>query len=153
MQPRPVSYVLRFCSLDSFPASNTRLFHPLHHSHHNYLRQYGWPTCFCLVLPTGPAMTRFPFLFCMSLLPLGHLPSLLLPRLSRVMTKPPFCLSHTVLLWFRVMVMQRFLSCAPAFLTFPPSPPLLLFALSLPHRLAADALSGMVNTGFLLLLL
>jgi hypothetical protein len=34
--------------------------------------------------------------------------------------------SHTVLLWFRIMVMLRFLSRAPVFLAFPP--PLLLFA-------------------------
>jgi hypothetical protein len=45
--------------------------------------------------------------------------------------------------------------CAPEFLAFPPPPPLLLFALNLPCRLAAtaDALSGMVNSDLLLLLL
>jgi hypothetical protein len=41
----------------------------------------------------------------MSLLPLGLLPVLLLLRLPTVMTKFPFRVSHTVLLWFRVMVM------------------------------------------------
>jgi hypothetical protein len=53
------------------------------------------------------------------------------------------------------MVMLRFLSRAPEFLAFPPPPPLLLFALNLPCRLAAaaDALSGMVNSDLLLLLL
>jgi hypothetical protein len=50
------------------------------------------------------------------------------------------------------MVMLRFLSGTPVFLAFPP--PLLLFALNLPCRLAAaaDALSGMVNSDLLLLL-
>jgi hypothetical protein len=45
-----------------------------------------------------------------------------------------------------------FLSRAPVFLAFPP--PLLLFALNLPYRLAAaaNALSGMVNSDLLLLL-
>jgi hypothetical protein len=52
---------------------------------------------------------------------------------------------------FRVMVMLRFLSRAPVCLAFPPPP--LLFALNLPCRLedAADALSGMVNSDWLLL--
>jgi hypothetical protein len=45
-----------------------------------------------------------------------------------------------MLLWFCVMVMLRFLSCAPVFLAFPLPPPLLLFALNLPCRLAADFL-------------
>jgi hypothetical protein len=51
------------------------------------------------------------------------------------------------------LVMLRFLSRAPVFLAFPPPPPLLLFALNLPCRLAAtaDALTGMVNSGLLLL--
>jgi hypothetical protein len=51
--------------------------------------------------------------------------------------------------------MLQFLSRAPVFLAFPPPPPFLLFALSLPRRLAAaaDALSGMVDTDLLLLLL
>jgi hypothetical protein len=59
------------------------------------------------------------------------------------------------MLWFRVMVMLMFLSRAPVFLAFPPPPPLLLFALNLPCRLAAaaDALSGMVDSDLLLLLL
>jgi hypothetical protein len=48
------------------------------------------------------------------------------------------------------MVMLRFLSLAPVFLAFPP--PLQLFALNLPCRLAADALSGIVNSDVLLLL-
>jgi hypothetical protein len=52
---------------------------------------------------------------------------------------------------FRVMVMLRFLSRGPVCLAFPP--PLLLFTLNLPCRLedAADALSGMVNSDWLLL--
>jgi hypothetical protein len=45
--------------------------------------------------------------------------------------------------------MLRFLSHAPVFLAFPP--PLLLFALNLPCRLAADTLSGMLNSDLLLL--
>jgi hypothetical protein len=69
--------------------------------------------------------------------------------------KVPFRILHTLLFWFRVMVMLRFLSCAPVFLAFPPPPSLLLFALNLPCRLAAaaDALSSMVNSDLLLLLL
>jgi hypothetical protein len=76
---------------------------------------------------------------------------LLLPRLPTLMMKFPFRVSHTVLLWFRVMVMLRFLSHAPVFL----ASPLPLFALNLPCRLAAatDALFGMVNSDLLLLLL
>jgi hypothetical protein len=52
------------------------------------------------------------------------------------------------------MVMVRVLLCAPVFLAFPPSPPLLLFALNQPCRLAvaADALLGMVNSDVFLLL-
>jgi hypothetical protein len=76
---------------------------------------------------------------------------LLLPHLPTVMIKLPLCISHPVLLWLRVMVMLRFLSRAPAFLA---SPPLLLFALTLPCKLTAavDALSGS-NSHLLLLLL
>jgi hypothetical protein len=48
-------------------------------------------------------------------------------------------ISHVVLLCFHVMVMLQFRSRAPAFRTFPPPPPLLLFALNLPRRLAAAA--------------
>jgi hypothetical protein len=72
-----------------------------------------------------------------------------------VLTKFSFHASHTVLLWFCVMVMLRLLSRALVFLAFPPSPPLLLFALNLPCKLAAvaDALLGMVNSYLLLLLL
>jgi hypothetical protein len=79
---------------------------------------------------------------------------LLLPRLPTVMMKFSFHVSHTVLLWLCVIVMLRFLSRTPVFLAFPPPPPLLLFALNLPCRLAAvaDALLGMVNSNFLLLL-
>jgi hypothetical protein len=49
---------------------------------------------------------------------------------------------HTAILipYFRIIVMLRFLSRAPVCLAFPP--PLLLFALNPPCRLAADALSG-----------
>jgi hypothetical protein len=79
---------------------------------------------------------------------------LLLPCLPTVMMKFPFRASHTVLLWFRVMVMLRFLFRAPVFLAFRPPPPLQLFALNLPCRLAAaaNALSSMVNSNLLLLL-
>jgi hypothetical protein len=51
--------------------------------------------------------------------------------------------------------MMRFLSHAPVFLAFPTQPPLLLFALKLPRRLApaSDALSDTVYTDLLLLLL
>jgi hypothetical protein len=88
----------------------------------------------------------------MSLPPLG-LVLLLLPRLSTMPMKFPFCVSHTVLLWFRVMVMLRFLSRPPVFLAL--RPPFLLFALNLPSRLAAaaDAHSGMVKSDLLRLLL
>jgi hypothetical protein len=48
--------------------------------------------------------------------------------------------------------MLRFLSRVLLFLAFPPPPPLLLFALNLPCRLAADALLDMVNSDLLLLL-
>jgi hypothetical protein len=90
----------------------------------------------------------------MPLSPLSLLPILLLPCLPTVLTKFSFCVSHTVLLWFCVMVMLRFLSPAPVFLAFPPPPSLLLFALNLPCELAAlaDALLGMVNSDLLLLL-
>jgi hypothetical protein len=68
----------------------------------------------------------------MALSPLSLLPMLLLPLLPTVMTKFSFRMSHTVLIWFCVMVM-----------------------LNLPCRLAAvaDALLGMVNSDLLLLLL
>jgi hypothetical protein len=64
-----------------------------------------------------------------------------------VMMKFPFRVSYTVLFWFRVMMMLRFLSRAMTFLAFPPPPllPLLLAATS-------DALSGMANSDLLLLL-
>jgi hypothetical protein len=79
---------------------------------------------------------------------------LLLPRLPTVMTKFSFRVSHTVLLWFCVMVMLRLLSCTPVFLAFPPPPPLLLFFLNLPCKLAAvaDALLAIVHSDLLLLL-
>jgi hypothetical protein len=95
-------------------------------------------------------MLRFPFLVYMPLPPLN----LLLPRLLTVMMKFPLRVFHTILLWFRVVVLLRFLSCTPVFLAFPP-PSLLLFALNMPCRLAAaaDALSSMVNSDLLLLLL
>jgi hypothetical protein len=49
---------------------------------------------------------------------------------------------------------EAMLCLSPVFLAFPPPPPLLLFALKLPCRLAATAgvLSGMVNSYLLLLL-
>jgi hypothetical protein len=113
------------------------------------------PRCLaCLLLPTRAAMIRFPFLVCISHPPLGLLPVLLLTCLLTVMMKFLFRVSHAVLLWFRVMVMLQFLSRAPAVLAALPPPPLLLFALNVPGRLAAatDVLSGMVNTDFLFLL-
>jgi hypothetical protein len=87
--------------------------------------------------------------------PLGVLPVLLLPRLPTVMKKFPSCPSHLVLLWCRVMVMLRFLSRAPVSFAFPHPPPLQVFTLNLPRRLAAaaDALSDMVDTDLLFLLL
>jgi hypothetical protein len=48
--------------------------------------------------------------------PLTLLTVLLLPRLPTVMMKFPFCIFHTVLLWFRVMVKLRFLSRTPVLL-------------------------------------
>jgi hypothetical protein len=77
--------------------------------------------------------------------------------LPTVMMQFPFRGSHTVtvLLWFRVMVMLRFLSCAQAFLALLLHLSSYCFALNLPRRLAAaaDALSGLhVNTDLLLLL-
>jgi hypothetical protein len=100
-------------------------------------------------------MTRFAFLVCMPLSPLSLLPMLLLPRLPTVLTKFSFHVSRIMLLWFCVRVMLRFLSRTPVFLAIPPPPPLLLFALDLPCRLAAvaDTLLGMVNSDLLLLLL
>jgi hypothetical protein len=64
-------------------------------------------------------MTRFAFLVCMALSPLSLLPMLLLSRLPTVMTKFSFRVSHTMLLWFCVMVMLRFLSRVPVFLALP----------------------------------
>jgi hypothetical protein len=75
----------------------------------------------------------------MTLPPLSLLPMLLFHRLQTVLMKFRFHVSHTVLRWFRVMVMLRFLSRAPVFFAFPPPPPLLLFALNLLCRLAAVA--------------
>jgi hypothetical protein len=100
----------------------------------------------CLVLPTRSAMTRLAFVVCIALALLSLLPMLLLPRLQAVMTQFSFHISHTVLLWFCAMVMLRCLSRALVFLAFPPTPPLLFFALNLPCRLtaAANALLGMV---------
>jgi hypothetical protein len=99
-------------------------------------------------------MTRFPFHCLYVTSPLSLLPALLLPRLLTVMMTFLFCVSHAVLLCFRVMSMLWFLSSSQCFSPFPPPPPL-LFALNLPRRLAAadDALSGMVNTNLLVLLL
>jgi hypothetical protein len=77
----------------------------------------------------------------LSLPPLGRLPHLksddevLISRLSH---RPAL-----------VLLMLRFLSCAAAFPAFTPTPPLLLFTLNRPHRLAADARSGMVHTELL----
>jgi hypothetical protein len=90
----------------------------------------------------------------MPLSPLSLLPKLLFSRLLTVMTNFSIRVSHTVLLWFWVMVMMRFLSPAPVFRAFLPPPPLLLFALNLPCSLAAlaNALLGMVNSDLLLLL-
>jgi hypothetical protein len=59
----------------------------------------------------------------------------------------PFCVSHTVLLWFHGMVMLRFVSCAPVFLAFilPPPSPYIVCPQPAPQA-AADVLSGMVHT-------
>jgi hypothetical protein len=66
---------------------------------------------------------------------------------------PILCFSHRTAL-VSCMAMLRFLFRAPVFLAFPPPPPLLLFALNLPCRLAAaaNALLGMVNSELLPLL-
>jgi hypothetical protein len=77
---------------------------------------------------------------------------LLLPRLLTVMMKFSFRIAHTVLLWFHVMAMLRFLSHAPLFLAFPPPPPLLLFTLNLPCRPAAAAVALSCISDLLLLL-
>jgi hypothetical protein len=49
-----------------------------------------------------------------------------------LMMKSSFRISHTVLLWFFVLVVLKFLPCAQVFPAFTPSPPLILFALNLP---------------------
>jgi hypothetical protein len=54
----------------------------------------------------------------MSLPPLSLLSTLLLPRLPTVMMNFSLRISHSVLPWFCVMVMLRFLSRAPMFLAF-----------------------------------
>jgi hypothetical protein len=74
------------------------------------------------------------------------------PRLQIVMMKFTFRVFHPVLLWFRVIVMSRFLFRAQCFLD-PPPLPVPLFAPALPRRLMAvtDALLGMVNIDLLLL--
>jgi hypothetical protein len=76
---------------------------------------------------------------------------LLFPSLPTVMPKFPFSGFLTVLLWFGVMVMLRFLSSARVFLAFPSPPVVQLFALNLPCRLAAfaDALSSVGNSNLL----
>jgi hypothetical protein len=73
---------------------------------------------------------------------------LLPPRLQTAMMKLPL---HVVLLWFRGIVMMRFLCRAPRFLAFPPLP----FAPDLPCRPAAMAhtLSALINLHLFLLLL
>jgi hypothetical protein len=168
-------------SCNSFPTSCTYLFHPLHYRHPYYLRQYGWSTCFCSFRLLGPPVESpqplpesrisccSPQMSCVSRspdqvsddeIPIPRLcvtappgPSACaVATLLTVMMKFLFCVSQTVLLCFCVMVMLQFLSRTQVFLAFPPPPPLLLFALNLPRRLVADALSGMVNTDLLLLL-
>jgi hypothetical protein len=80
-------------------------------------------------------------------------PMLQLPRLLTPIMKFPFCVLYTILLWFRVTMIMRFLSRAQGLLDFTPSLPLPLFVLNLYRRPAAvaDALSGMVNMDVLLL--
>jgi hypothetical protein len=84
---------------------------------------------------------------------------LLLPPMPTVSMKFPFRTLHIIMLWFHVTMMLRVLPCVPAFLAFAPPQPLLVcdlvFALNLPFRLAgpADALSGVIYIGLLLLLL
>jgi hypothetical protein len=67
----------------------------------------------------------------------------------------PYPFAHRAQMHASEVSLLRFLSQAPVFRAFPPPPPLLLFALDLPCRMAAvaDALLGMVNSDFLLLLL
>jgi hypothetical protein len=79
------------------------------------------PRCLpCLIVLTRSAMMRFPFLVYMSFPPP---PSLLLHRLATAMMKFPTPIFNTALLWFRVMVMLRFLSHAPRSCLFS-SPPI-----------------------------
>jgi hypothetical protein len=78
-----------------------------------------WHLARLLVLPTTSAMMRFPFLVRWSLPPLGLLPMLILPWVLTVMMMFPCHVSHTVLLWFHVRVMLRFLSAPQCFSPFP----------------------------------
>jgi hypothetical protein len=66
----------------------------------------------------------------------------------------PFRVFHPILIWFRVIVMRRFLFPLPSFLVSPPLH-VPVFAPSLPRRLVAedDAFLGMVNIDLHLLLL
>jgi hypothetical protein len=76
------------------------------------------------------------------------------PCLKAVVIKFPFRVFQPVLLWFRVIVMMRFLFRVLCF-RVPLALPFPLFALPLPHRLVAlaSALLGMVNIDLLLHLL
>jgi hypothetical protein len=56
----------------------------------------------------------------------------------------PIYFSPTVLLWFHVLVMPRFISCGQAFLVLTLPLPQLLFALNLPGRQAAAAMPSRV---------
>jgi hypothetical protein len=58
---------------------------------------------------------------------------------------PKVCVFHLDLLWFRVIVMTRFLFLVP-----PPLLPVPFFALVLPRRPVANALLGMANIDLLL---
>jgi hypothetical protein len=111
---------------------------------HSYQLAPGRATHFIDQAPLLPYAVRMSHL--------SIVPVLLLPRLLTVMMKFPFSISHTVLLWFCVMVMLRSLFHGPVFHAFPPPLPFILLALDLPCRLAADAdaLLGMVNSELLL---
>jgi hypothetical protein len=97
----------------------------------------------CLVLWTLSVMTRSPFLVCMSD-PQGNRQLMLRPPcLQIVMMNFPFCAFLPALLWFRAVVMMRFLLRALCFLAPHPLPVLIcmshangnLLLVLRPHRM------------------
>jgi hypothetical protein len=135
------------------PASGAHLFHPCFCRH--YRGQSGLLTNLC---PFGfslrtpkTAISIPPFL--------SHPPGDLLlmlqpPRLQIVKMNFPFRLFHPVLLWFRVLVVMRFLFRVLCFLVPPPlSVPLFPFVRPCTLVAVADALLVMVNIDLRLLCL